>query len=709
LQAAAQASAPGAPASPATSPGATAQIGQAANTNASAPDSGYRAAVSAAVQGAVTALTGDVLATLEQAIADSGGTAAAALAQSLKGALGSGSVISRIEGFFADRGQGTVVKRLSSWLAAHEGELTGAALGVRRAKGVLAAASTLESALAAAAKAKPAAARTTIAAALQQAAAMQSAATAVVAPVAPLLPNPPWLPMAAAVTVSYSASDVVTGPAPGRMSRAPMALLATGRGQAAAPPPQPAPQPDGFLHLDLFDQVTNPSPAEGQQAGGGEAQPRGMVTLAASRGSPARPAPGAPLLPKVEGQAALYVDLTVAADQISLLFVLTAGPDGWSDAKTTIEWQKNVGAVWVPIQVLADTTDGLKNTGIVTLQIAAGPDEDDGAAGPGMIAQVISRLQQAGWQAAASAGTGRSAGAQALATMRAPSLSLRAVVLSGVDRTPLVTHVVANAVAASWVGPGGASSLGTPLPAGTITQSVSPIAGVGTVAQPMPSVGGYPPATGAAFEMWMAERLRHKGFAIDPWDYARLALAQVPSLWQVAVVPAVDHATGAAQGGAVWVVAVAGPQTPNVADRTEPMADPGVLSEIGQVLRAVASPFATLAVTNPPYVRLTVQADLTFGDDETVLFWTDRLNTELVAWLSPWPPDTSLGVRPANYYTRPAIADFLRARPYVRAVRKLTLAYEALPASGWCYITSAAKHRLNGHTPKDTAPPVLAS
>ena len=91
-------------------------------------------------------------------------------------------------------------------------------------------------------------------------------------------------------------------------------------------------------------------------------------------------------------------------------------------------------------------------------------------------------------------------------------------------------------------------------------------------------------------------------------------LAAVPTLWQIAVVPATDAATGRPTPGRLWLVAVAGPQTPNVADPTIPTVDPVTLAEIGETVAALASPFVKVTVTNPPWIRITVRATLVFSD-----------------------------------------------------------------------------------------------
>jgi hypothetical protein len=154
----------------------------------------------------------------------------------------------------------------------------------------------------------------------------------------------------------------------------------------------------------------------------------------------------------------------------------------------------------------------------------------------------------------------------------------------------------------------------------------------------------------------------------------------------------------------VWVVVVPGPGSPGVVDPATPFADSTLLAAVGAWVRPRLSPFARLAVTNPPYVGITVTAEALFTDDETVSAQAARLNAELIAWLSPWP-DASLGPRPDHYYRRHGIAEFIRRRPYVRALLSLSVAHDPeLTPGDWSYYTSAGAHRLTGQTAGRGAP-----
>ncbi|MDE1150359.1 MAG: hypothetical protein PW843_27745 [Azospirillaceae bacterium] len=363
-----------------------------------------------------------------------------------------------------------------------------------------------------------------------------------------------------------------------------------------------------------------------------------------------------PLLAPQPVEGALMIGLTGAPPALTLLLQMTAGDAGWSSDPPPVTWSQDLDGAWAPLtapdHLQGDGTNELQNAGIVTLKLWPQPGGADGLS----------------W--------------------------LRVSVTEGADRFPLLAGLATNALTAAWVGPGGAETLGTPLPAGTITASAPTLDTIATIDQPLPSFGGRPRAQGAAFQMWMAERLRHKDRAIQGWDYANLVLAEFPALWQAAVIPAGDT-LGDPKPGEIRVVVVPGPQTPNITDTTVPRADPVQLAEVGAMLRDRASPFITLDVANPPYVRVTVRASVSFRDTDTVAAWTDRLNRDLIAWLSPWPP-TGLGPRPADYYSELAIMEFIRHRPYVLAVLDLDLAYDPSPDSGPCYLTSAARHLLSG-------------
>jgi hypothetical protein len=640
--------------SAASASSARTQLAIASSINATATSKKYGDRVGDAVGRAVSALNGQAYATLQHVVTNDAAadTLPSDAWQSLKATiedrLGGSSLWSWLKTKIAPAGEGAVTAALRDWMAAHEGDLAQAARAAwAQADAALTAAETLAAEWKKAAGKTVAAARPSVAAALDHLLVGSGGppSTTTSSPDV-TLPNQPWLPTASSFTISYAAASriALTPLAPA----APAALFSL----SDTVPRHAAARGGRFLHLGPFDNVmpvATPAP--------GTAAPHIELLAVGS-------APGvdAPLLPRINGRAAFYIDLSAPVAQISLLFALTAGPDGWSSGPSTLTWQKKVGDRWKTITAVGDSTNGLRNSGIITLQVATSQHGDTDTA-----------------------------------------QSLRAILDEGDDNSAYVLSITTNALTATWSGPGGAATLGQPLPAGTIKQSKTTIAGIGSIAQPMQSIGGAPPSAGAPFQMWMAERLRHKGFAIQAWDYARLVLDAIPSLWQLAVVPATDEATGRSAPGHVWLIAVAGPQMPNISDPTIPTVDPGILGEIGELLAGITSPFAQLTVTNPPYLRLKVHATLVFSDADTPAFWIDQLKAELTKWLSPWP-DATIGPRPADYYTRQSIAEFIRQRSYVLGITSLHVIPEKDPTrGGWHYLTSSLHHDLISYTPPATS------
>ncbi len=621
---------------------ALAQLELLAGANAGASDGAWADDLKAAVQRTVASLDGEALGAIQAAIAASGAPAAqqaqwqGSLSQALGGA-GASSLSGLWHRLFGARQPDAAAAhaQLQQWLTDHAaalGATASAQAQVQQAQALLAA-GTGTLALQAQAEGQPAStARTGTAAGIRgvqaqlQDAASRSAQACIqdclaCSDASTEFPNQPWLPLAASVSVQYTAG-------------------------AALPPADGSAAAGAFFHLAPFDTVQAVDWAAGVSV---------------------------PLLAPVTQAGTLYIGLTGTARDLSLLFRLAPPAGGWPTDTPPLNWAQALdGGGWLTLTPLSDTTNGLRNAGIVRLPLADVP-------------------------------------------LGAPLL-LRVSVAADPTRFPTLAGLATNAATASWQGPGGASALGLPLPAGTVTRSLAPVPGLGTVAQPMPSGGGQPAAQGPAFDLWLAERLRHKDRGVQAWDLAHLLLAAFPSLWQVAVVPASNGGARPAPGH-VWIVPVPGPRTPAIADPTIPSNDAEMLSQVGAYLAGRVSPFVQLTVSNPPYQRLKVVADLVFTDDDSVQACINRLNEELIAYLSPWPaPD--LGPRPHDYYTRKEVAHFVRHRPYVRGILSLRLmpegpdgtpaldaaATDQAPgaqadepqASHHRYFTSATSHALTG-------------
>lgn len=263
---------------------------------------------------------------------------------------------------------------------------------------------------------------------------------------------------------------------------------------------------------------------------------------------------------------------------------------------------------------------------------------------------------------------------------------------AGADGFPWTVSIHPHALSAVWQDPGSAAGahLDQPLPAGTITTSVEELPGIGTILQPMPSFGGRPRETPETYPARLSERLRHKERAVQPWDYERLVLERFPQLWMACALPA--RAAAGPSPGSTLVVVVAGPQGNESADTSVPRAPGALLDSVHGFLAERASPFAAIQVVNPVYVRVRVDAEVLFrtgpqGGD------IDRLNQDLVAWLSPWFYDAERAARQGRYALEPDISEFIQTRPYVESLFSLALEHDPPPRTlDWYFLTSADRH-----------------
>jgi hypothetical protein len=376
----------------------------------------------------------------------------------------------------------------------------------------------------------------------------------------------------------------------------------------------------------------------------------------------------AALLPPVAAPGTLLLGFSglAQAQTLTLLFQLAAaGGTDEPPPPPSVSWSYRSANQWnalPPAAVVDDGTHGLRNSGIVTL--------------------ALPRME-----------------AQGDTVLPGGERWLRAAAHGDPDGAAWTVSIHPHALAATWVntGDGTGAHMAAPLPAGTITASVESLPGIGTITQPMPSFGGRPPETGETFQVRVGERLRHKDRAVQPWDYERLVLERFPQVWKVGVLPA--RSLSGADPGSVVVVVVAGQEGNESADATVPRAPGALLGQVHDYLAARASPFVRLEVVNPVYVRVTVEAEVVFrrgaeGGD------IDRLNADLVAWLSPWFYDAGRAARQGRYAYESDISEFIQTRPYVDTLLSLALRHEPPPGTReWYFLTSAPAHVIRERVP----------
>lgn len=367
-----------------------------------------------------------------------------------------------------------------------------------------------------------------------------------------------------------------------------------------------------------------------------------------------------PLLPAFPDEGVLYLGFStlVPPQTLSLLFRMAAADDPAAE-RPPVTWQYLTDDAWKsldPAQLLSDTTNGLQNSGVVTMTL---PSYD-----PNGSTFFNDDLQ---W--------------------------LRATVARDASQFPRTAAIAPHVMTVTWQS-GGVETLGTPLPPGTITASVQELPFIASIAQPMQSFGGRAPEDAAMYSVRIAERLRHKDRAVLAWDYERLVLERFPTIWRAAALPA-RNVRGCEEAGSVVVAIVPGPETQEAVNPLVPRAPGDFLARVETYLAALDSPFVSLRVVDPVYVRLKVTAVVQFAGAAESGGSIDRLNDDLVQYLSPWTPDAARGSRGPRYYTEDEISDFIQSRPYVATLIDAGYHYTPDPQPlDWYYLTSAEQHQI---------------
>ncbi len=131
------------------------------------------------------------------------------------------------------------------------------------------------------------------------------------------------------------------------------------------------------------------------------------------------------------------------------------------------------------------------------------------------------------------------------------------------------------------------------------------------------------------------ERLRHKQRASLPWDIERLVLEQFPQVCKLKCFAAGELPDS--PPGRVVVAVVAAPERFNrEAGRLYPRLTAIELSEIADLLRGLASPFASLVVRNAAQERVQVHCRVSLRPGVPVGATLQAMDRSIFDFLSPW-------------------------------------------------------------------------
>lgn len=343
---------------------------------------------------------------------------------------------------------------------------------------------------------------------------------------------------------------------------------------------------------------------------------------------------GLPFLPRYDNDGELYLGLQdLQAPQNVSIFVQVAEGSADPDLpQMDVRWSYLSGDRWLPLDrhIVLDTTRSLRSSGILELALPA--------------VEPSTRMRDA------------------LYWIRA---SLARDTRSVCDIVGMHTQ----AVSATFVDRGNAPDhFREPLPAGSIAQLEKAQPGIAGLRQPYTSYGGRMAESDATWALRVSERLRHKGRAVTPWDYERLALQRFPDLHKAKCIPASPK-----QPGRVTLIVI-----PNVRNKLPfepfaPKAPANLLAEVREYLQARAPSYAEVDVRNAHYVAVRVRLGVRFRSDGNEEYYKDQLNEALNRFLSPWAYEEGADIALGGKIYASRIVDFVDRLPFVDYVAGIKL------------------------------------
>lgn len=345
-------------------------------------------------------------------------------------------------------------------------------------------------------------------------------------------------------------------------------------------------------------------------------------------------------MPVISDEGTLYIglDQAVAGTNISLLFQLaefTADPDM---NRAEIKWHYLSGNEWKTLekntQIISDTTSDMLVSGIVTLTLPWDADTNHTLLPAGKHWLKISTAQYSG------------AVCEAVA-------------------------VIAQAARAEGFGV---------LAPQTIGGLVVPDAMITKIVQPYASFGGSKAETEGAFQTRISERLRHKGRAINVFDYERIVLDAFPEIFKIKCIPhskmCRDEAGEITQlESPGWVTLAVIPRIDDYPadEKFNPKVSRITLENVTKYLSTRTTVFAHVQVINPVYQPVSFKGNihLKAGKDEN--YYLKKLLKEVQAYLSPWINTGSQDIVFGGTMMMSSVLQFIEQRDYVDYVTDFSM------------------------------------
>lgn len=227
------------------------------------------------------------------------------------------------------------------------------------------------------------------------------------------------------------------------------------------------------------------------------------------------------------------------------------------------------------------------------------------------------------------------------------------------------------------------SRLDKPLNPSTIGKLLIADPAIKSVSQPYESFGGRLAEIDSSYYLRVSERLRHKGRAIQKWDYERLVLEEFPIIFKAKCINHSFHTDAHIYEndvpyapGYVLLAVIPDLKKLKAGNSFEPRAPVSLLEKIELYLEKITSPFVRLKAGNPRYekIHFCITVQLKRGMDEN--YFREKLKQDLSEFMAPWAIGKYDKLSFGQCVYRSDVIRFLERTGYVDFVLKLEMQHE---------------------------------
>jgi hypothetical protein len=208
-------------------------------------------------------------------------------------------------------------------------------------------------------------------------------------------------------------------------------------------------------------------------------------------------------------------------------------------------------------------------------------------------------------------------------------------------------------------------------------------ANIKTVSQPYEGFGGAVPELESQYYVRVSELLRHKGRAVQKFDYERMVLQAFPQIFKA---KCINHSFSLNAHsytndfpfapGYVLLAVIPDLNILKAGRSFQPKTPVSMLEKIEKYLKARTSPFVRIRAMNPRYeaVHFCITARLLPGKDRN--YYQAQLAEDIRKFMAPWAVGDYYKLTFGQCVSRSDIIQFLETRDYIDYILQLKMLRE---------------------------------